>query len=375
MRKRDLLILLALLAWAVSFCVPAHAQFAAMIGTVKGSDGQPIAGAQIVIENIDRKGTAKVKTNKNGRFAHAALVSFNRHNVTLFVNGRKRSVRQGVKLGGPGSSTTVDFNLKASRSRAGGRAGGSSPLTAKQRKELEKQLDKENVERGNMQQLNKAFGDGVAALRVRNYDLAIAQLEEAAQLGPRQPPVLAHLGEAYLEAGKARRGTESRDLFQKSVEAYGKAVALKPEEPGYHNNFGLALAFSGDLQRAEEELSRSAELDPSNGGRYFFNLGAVLTNNAQIKGAVLAFRKATELDPEYSMAWYQLGVSLSAEATLDEKTGKITAVPGTVEALQKYIELEPTGPYAAGAKSLIESFDVKVETQFKKEKKKRRRRR
>ena len=375
MRKRDLLILLAVLAWAVSFCVPAHAQFAAMIGTVKGSDGQPIAGAQIVIENIDRKGTAKVKTNKNGSFAHAALVSFNRHNVTLFVNGRKRSVRPGVKLGGPGSSTTVDFNLKASRTRAGGRAGGSTSLTAKQRKELEKQLDKENVERGKMGQLNKAFGDGVAALRIRNYDLAIAQLEEAAQLGPRQSPVLAHLGEAYMEAGKSKRGTESRGLFQKSAEAYERAVALKPTEAEYHNRFGLALAFTGDLERAEAELSKSAELDPSNGGRYFFNLGAVLANNAQIKGATLAFRRATELDPEYSMAWYQLGVSLSAEATLDEKTGKITPVPGTVEALQKYIELEPTGAYAAGAKSLIESFDVKVETSFKKEKKKRRRRR
>ena len=375
MRKRDLLILLAVLAWAVSFCVPAHAQFARMTGVVKGSDGKPVAGAQIVIENIDRNMSAKVKTNKNGRFFHAGLTAFNRHNVTLFVNGRKRSVRPGIALGGPGSETTVDFDLQASRRRAGGRAGGSTALTAKRRKELEKQLDKENVDRGKMQQLNQAFGDGVAALRLRNYDLAIAQLEEAAQLGPRQPPVLAHLGEAYLEAGKARRGTESRDLFQKSVEAYGKAVALKPEEPGYHNNFGLALAFSGDLERAEAELSKSAELDPSNGGRYFFNLGAVLTNNAEIKGAVLAFRKATELDPEYSMAWYQLGVSLSAEATLDEKTGKITPVPGTVEALQKYIELEPTGPYAAGAKSLIESFDAKIETQFKKEKKKRRRRR
>ncbi len=375
MRKRDLLILLAVLGWAVSFCVPAHAQFARMTGVVKGSDGQPVAGAQILIENIDRNLTAKVKTNKNGRFLHAGLTAFNRHNVTLFVNGRKRSTRPGIALGGPGSETTVDFDLQASRRRAGGRAGGSTALTAKQRKELEKQLDKENVERGKMGQLNKAFGDGVAALRIRNYDLAIAQLEEAAQLGPRQPPVLAHLGEAYLEAGKARRGTESRELFQKSVEAYGKAVALKPEEPGYHNNFGLALAFSGDLERAEEELSKSAELDPSNGGRYFFNLGAVLTNNAQIKGAVLAFRKATELDPKYSMAWYQLGVSLSAEATLDEKTGKITPVPGTVEALQKYIELEPTGAYAAGAKSLIESFDAKIETQFKKEKKKRRRRR
>ena len=375
MRKRDLLILLAVLGWAVSFCVPAHAQFARMTGVVKGSDGQPVAGAQILIENIDRNITAKVKTNKNGRFLHAGLTPFNRHNVTLFVNGRKRSVRPGIRLGGPGSETTVDLDLQASRKRAGGRAGGSTALTAKQRKELENQLDKENVERGKMGQLNKAFGDGVAALKIRNYDLAIAQLEEAAQLGPRQPPVLAHLGEAYLEAGKARRGTESRDLFQKSVEAYGKAVALKPEEPGYHNNFGLALAFSGDLERAEAELSKSAELDPSNGGRYFFNLGAVLTNNAQIKGAVLAFRKATELDPEYSMAWYQLGVSLSAEATLDEKTGKITPVPGTVEALQKYIELDPTGAYAAGAKSLIESFDAKIETQFKKEKKKRRRRR
>ena len=373
MRKRELLILLAVLAWAASFCVPAHAQFAKMFGTVTGRDGQPVAGAEILIDNIDRNIHYKAKTDKNGRYVHATLQALNRYNVTLVINGRKRDMVLKVQLGRR-DEKEVSFDLQAERARAGGRPDAAGPLTAQERKDLEKQLDKENVERGKRQQLNKAFGDGVAALKVRNYEVAIAQLEEAAQLGPRQPPVLAHLGEAYMESGKKKRGMEARALFQKSVEAYERAVALKPEEPGYHNNFGLALAFAGDMQRAEEELSKSAELDPANGGRYFYNLGAVLTNNAQIKGAVLAFRRATELDPEYSMAWYQLGVSLSAEAQLDEKTGKITAVPGTVEALQKYIELEPGGAYAAGAKSLIESFDVKVETQFKKEKKKRRRR-
>ena len=373
MRKRELLILLAVLAWAVSFCVPAHAQFAKMFGTVTGRDGQPVAGAEILIVNIDRNINYKAKTDKNGSYVHATLQALNTYNVTLMINGRKRSTVRGVRLGRR-TPTEVNFDLQADRARAGGRPDAAGPLTAQERKDLEKQLDKENIERGKRQQLNQAFGDGVAALKVRNYDLAIAQLEEAAQLGPQQPVVFANLGKACMESGKKKRGMEARALFQKSVEAYERAVALKPEDPGYHNNFGLALAFAGDMQRAEEELSKSAELDPDHGGIYFYNLGAVLTNNAQIKGAVLAFRRATELDPQYSMAWYQLGVSLSAEATLDEKTGKITAVPGTVEALQKYIELEPDGAYAAGAKSLIESFGVKVETQFKKEKKKRRRR-
>ena len=109
----------------------------------------------------------------------------------------------------------------------------------------------------------------------------------------------------------------------------------------------------GEFQRAGEELSKCAELDPANGGKYFYNLGAVLSNSGRKEEAIEAFRRATEADPNYAMAWYQLGLRLSAEATVDEKTGKSIPPPGTVEALQKYLDLEPEGRYAAAARTRI----------------------
>ena len=376
MRKRELLILLAVMVWAASFCVPAHAQFAALEGTVKGADGLPLAGAQILIVNVDRNWNYKTKTDKKGHYYYAGLQYDNLHNVTLVVNGRERMKRQQVRIKG---TVVADFDLQSLRDsrlaeRAGIQAGPGGKFTPQQRKEIELQLDKENIERDKMRQLNQAYGDGMEALRGRNYEVAIAQLEQAAQLDPQQHAVFANLGKAYMEAGKKERGGEARAHLKKSVEAYERAVALRPDDPGYHNNFGLALGSVGELQRAEEELTTAAQLNPARGGRYFYNLGAMLANNARLKEATVAFRKATELDPKYSMAWYQLGVSLSAEAQLDEKTGKSTPAPGTVEALQKYLELEPTGRYAAIAKSLIDSLGAEIETQFEKKKKRRRRR-
>ena len=45
--------------------------------------------------------------------------------------------------------------------------------------------------------------------------------------------------------------------------------------------------------------------------------------------------------------------------------GKITPVPGTEESFQKYLQLKPDGPFAASAKSMIESMGAKVETTFR----------
>ena len=83
-----------------------------------------------------------------------------------------------------------------------------------------------------------------------------------------------------------------------------------------------------------------------------------------MKEAAEAFRKATEADPNFADAYYQLGVSLTGMAALDPKTGKVTPVPGTVESLQKYLQLAPTGPNADAAKGLLESMTGAVTTQI-----------
>jgi hypothetical protein len=59
-------------------------------------------------------------------------------------------------------------------------------------------------------------------------------------------------------------------------------------------------------------------------------------------------------------------LNLLGKATL--QGDKTIAPPGTAEALQKYLELSPTGPNAESAKALLTSLGSTVETSFGKKK-------
>jgi hypothetical protein len=43
---------------------------------------------------------------------------------------------------------------------------------------------------------------------------------------------------------------------------------------------------------------------------------------------------------------------------------KMVAPPGTADAFQKYLELQPTGTYADAAKQMLASIGSSVETKF-----------
>ena len=73
-------------------------------------------------------------------------------------------------------------------------------------------------------------------------------------------------------------------------------------------------------------------------------MGAVLTNAGKVDDAIAAFDKCIAADPARAEAYYQKGVNLLGKATL--QGDKTVPAPGTVEALQKYLEIAPTGPNA-----------------------------
>ena len=387
MSKRGILILLAVLACAASVCVPAHAQstFGAIEGTVRGEDGKPLAGAEIRIQNVTRAWKYKTKTDKKGHYYHGGMAMGDTHNVTLIINGEERANMNGIRIGQAaaagrakllGFANVVDFNMQefgdsTRAEEAGIQLGESGKLSQEQRQKLDQQDEAKRTKREKMDNLNQAFGDGVDALSAGNYEVAIARLEEAAELGAEQPAVFANLGEAYTRAGSSKSGTEARALFQKSAAAHEKAMALSPGDYTHRVRLGMSLAYAGEFQRAEEELVKCAELDPANGAKYLYNLGVLLSNSGRGKEAAEAFRKATKIDPSYPKAWYQLGRSLVPAAKVDE-TGKSIPAPGTMEALEKYLELAPDGGYAAQARSLIAAFSATVETEFKAGKKKKR---
>jgi tetratricopeptide (TPR) repeat protein len=162
-----------------------------------------------------------------------------------------------------------------------------------------------------------------------------------------------------MKLASTKTGAEFDAAAQKGLDAYGKAIALKPEDAATHNNYALALVQAKKIPDAQ-----AAQLDPANAGKYYYNLGAVLTTANQSDAAVEAFQKAIAADPNYADAYYQYGVSLVSKASYGAD-GKVTPVPGTVEALQKYLALAPTGQFAQPAKDMLTTLGTSVDVSYK----------
>jgi len=136
----------------------------------------------------------------------------------------------------------------------------------------------------------------------------------------------------------------------------------------YYNNLGQAYARTNKIPESVEAYNKAAEQDPTRASQFYYNEGAVLTNVNKPDEANAAFTKSIQADPTHADAYYQRAINSLQKATVD-KQGKMVAPPGTEEDFNKYLELQPTGPYADGAKQMLETLGAKVSTGFKSTKK------
>jgi tetratricopeptide (TPR) repeat protein len=250
-------------------------------------------------------------------------------------------------------------------------AAETGELTKEQERELSpeqrQQIEKAMKERAEAMKKNKALNDafnlGMEALKTKQFDVAVAKFTEASTMDPKQHVVWAQLAESLVGQAGTKTGAEQEGLMTKGLEAYTKALELKPDDAAYFNNYALALAKAKKFDEAQDALGKAASLDPPNAGRYYYNLGALLTNNGQAEAAGEAFKKAVEADPNYADAHYQYGVYLVSKAQITPE-GKVTPPPGTAEAFQKYLELKPDGPFAESAKGMLASMSTAVDTKY-----------
>ncbi len=353
------------------FAVSASAQVGSMEGDVKGADGQPLKGAMVKIDRTDIKAHYQVKSDKKGHYFHAGL-PFGTYNVSIEADGKDVPVAQGVPLrGGDPVNVPIDLSKLAAQAqsaqdqqRAGAAPETTRQMSAKEKAELDKQLKEREEAMKKNKELNDAFQGGLTAAQGKQWDQAVASFTKASELDPKQHVVWAQLAEAEVNLAGTKTGAEADAAMQKGLEAYGKAIELKPDDAGYHNNFALALARAKKFPEAQAELTKAATLDPPNAGRYYYNLGALLVNAGQNDPAGEAFKKAIEVDPNYADAQYQYGVFLLSKASITAD-GKVTPVPGTAEAFQKYLQLKPDGPFADSAKSMLGTLNATVDTTYK----------
>jgi tetratricopeptide (TPR) repeat protein len=356
------------------FAGASWAQISAIEGDVKGPDGQMVKGAVIVIERQDMKGTYKgAKTDKKGHYIYNGLPFPGTYNVSVYVDNEKKDESKGIRtqIGDP---VNVSFDLKqsAAQQQAAQQAVAAGNATPEQErglsKEQKEQIDKQKKENEAIMAKNKALNDvfnaGKDALTAKNYDAAVESFQKGVEMDPNQNVIWANLAEAYVGQAGAKPAPDKQPVLEKAAEAYAKAIAIKPDIPGYHNNYGLTLAKLRKFDQAQTELAKAAELDPPNAGHYYFNLGASYVNDGQSGPAEAAFKKAIELSPDYADAHFQYATALSAKLTTEG--GKVIAPPGMKEELEKYLELAPTGPNAEAAKSLLQAIGATIETDYSK---------
>lgn len=103
-----------------------------------------------------------------------------------------------------------------------------------------------------------------------------------------------NFGNLFLSAGQPNQ----------AVEHLRRAVALKPNGPGYRTNLGIALVSAGHLPEGIDQLRQSVAANPTSAEAHF-NLGKAL-KMAGDPGAALEFQKAMDLDPRFDRARREL---------------------------------------------------------------------
>jgi tetratricopeptide (TPR) repeat protein len=307
----------------------------------------------------DQGAKSDTKTDKDGNF----LIRGIRNGVfTVFVQLPAPNKPYEVKVRVSGADTPkVNLNFKDIVGKQGAEAA-----EAQKKQEEEKQKFqglKAHFEAGvgflnqagqAKADLAKAPADQRDAKRQEVKDLsakAVTELEAAKAAAAEKDPnlnlILARLGDAYDAAGRP----------DDAANAYKQAIEQKPTA-AYYNNLGGILGRAGKIDEAMAAFQKSAELDPQNAAQAYRNGGITLYNVGKMKEAVEPLKKATELDPKNPQAWYLLGAALVGSMDYKKVGDKMEVIvqPGTVEAYQKAVELDPNGPYGQQAKQGLEAL-------------------
>jgi Tfp pilus assembly protein PilF len=348
--------------------LPAFAQFGQVDGYVIGPDKKPVMGAVIQFDRLDIKSHTETKTDKKGYYQIATL-PVGDYSITVMVDGQFRDKRDFFHVSPGRQDATVgnsvlglSFNLKP-----------LEVVQAQQQKEAVKEgnagTDAEKAKAREAQEASRralmdSYGAGKAALDDKKYDEAIASLTKASEVDPKQTAVWSSLAEAYVGLAQTQKKDEAAATLAKAEEAFNKAIELAPTNAGNYNNYALALAASGKIDDAKVKLAKAIEIDPTGAGKYHYNLGAFLMNAGKSDDATAEFRKGIEADPNYAESYFYLGSMLAGKSTTDP-SGKMIPPAGTIDALQKYLQLKPDGPNAQAAKDLIGALGSKVDVNFK----------
>lgn len=379
--------LLVVLALALPGHSWAQTGTASIHGHVNNPVGQAITKGEVRL-STDRSGDAKDRKypykfplDANGDYKGSGIAPGN-YVVFVFQDDKSLDYNESVVFAN-GDDKTVNFDMS--------RPEYIKALPPEEQKQIE-EYKKKNAEvtaaNAKIQNLNTLLTQARADNKAGNYDAAIKAMTDATTAKPDEGILWITMGDAQLGAADAAakaakaagtsptdpaiqaKYTEAANAYKKGVDLNAASKKPSPETAaaGY-NQLGQVYAKQGNAKDAADAYEQAAKAVPANAGMYYFNEAATLYNSGKLPEAQAAADKAIAADPKKAEAYYIKGQALITQATVDPKTQKIIAPPGTAEAYQQYLELAPDGPHATDVKGILESIGAQVKSTYKAPKK------
>jgi tetratricopeptide (TPR) repeat protein len=360
MRKTKLWLASLLAALLVIAAAPSlRAQDTGKIhGHVQDPLGVAMANAQVQLSNDGgRTGKYTFTTDANGDYKGDGIAP-GTYTVTLLTTDKKTADRFNDVKVTSGADTTQDFDLS--------RPDYIAKMTPEQKKQLEETkaknatINKENSQIKNLNaDLTKARSDNAN----KNYADADALMTRDTTAKPDEALL-------WVELGKAQEGEKKLDQaavsLKKAVDLDAASKKPHPDvEAAAENTLGEVLAAQSKIPDAQAAYEAAVKDDPKNAAMYYGNEAIMMDRAGNIDATVAAADKAIAADPNKPIPYYLKGKALINKATVDPKTQKIVAPPGCAEAYQKYLELDPNGPFSGDAKSILAELGTTQSTKYK----------
>lgn len=232
-----------------------------------------------------------------------------------------------------------------------------SPEEQKQIEETKQKnagIMKENAQ---IKNLNKDLAEARSDDKSQNYAAAEALMQRDASIKPDAAVLWIELGMA--QAG-LKKYADAETSFQKGLSIDQAAKKPNAEMEGAAlDKLGEVQVSLGKIADAQATYDKAAQINPSAAGMYYGNETIMMSRVGQADATVAAADKAIAANPNNPIPYYLKGQTLVAKATMNPKTQKIVAPPGTIEAYKKYLELAPNGQFAPEAKQILQSLGSK----------------
>lgn len=187
-----------------------------------------------------------------------------------------------------------------------------------------------------------------------NAEAAIAACKKAIAVDPARPEFYQTLAAIQSNLERHEDAVHTYDLGIQSAKA---AMKFKVYPENTKTVIGQMLFAQGNayfqMRKYKEAASLFSQAAPLHNypALAYFNLCATFYDMDKMSAATDACNRAIELDPKMADAYYVKASALYGKEAIKHK--KYGSTPEVVTALEKYLELDPDGFYAANARTML----------------------